>query len=378
MPPYEFPLTPDATGRVFFEYVAPQMPTGTSAVLRPSFTLLLQPPDSNPVVSTQTARSPTDCVFRFPPEDPNEYDRHCFGDPNFPVVYAGYDFRRAIGFHSNGSPAPLTDAKYEAVDDMTEGEIQTFLVDHRSQLANLYFVGDPASFETTEMSGVYGTDPSHWPAAYIACGLVYPPGQCPNGAFDAQTSWPIWPPGYGQDPPVNGYRGVSFAHILWYWCNSYTVNPRVMLTHLQTEQTLIKGPTAESVSYTLSHIGKMLSYGLNLVPSTRWPSVQIAGGVVTARTWFDSAPEAIPDSPHTDPSHLLRIAGYSPRPLSCTATDHNTRFTLSSGVDVPAALFSHTRAAWALFKYTTQVNSCRCGGGNHLFMETWTGYGFDQ
>jgi hypothetical protein len=131
-------------------------------------------------------------------------------------------------------------------------------------------------------------------------------------------------------------------------------------------------------TYLAPFIGKMLSYGLNLVPSTRWPSVQIAGGVVTARTWFDSAPEAIPDSPHTDPSHLLRIAGYSPRPLSCTATDHNTRFTLSSGVDVPAALFSHTRAAWALFKYTTQVNPCRCGGGNHLFMETWTGYGFDQ
>jgi hypothetical protein len=300
------------------------------------------------------------------------------------MVYAGYDFRRAIGFHSDGTPAPLTDEKYVAADEWNEDQIRDFLKQYHSQLANLYFVGDPASFDITAMSGVYGQNPALWPAAYIACGLVTPPGDCSSGIFDAQTSWLVWPAGYGQDPPINGYQGVSFPHVLWHWCDYLGVNPKVMVTHLQKEQGIVKasgpGQTAQDPAYLRQVMGKMLGYG-DYDGADAWPTRQVAGGTTTAHEKFVEAPPATPDSPHLGPDHLRRIVDYRvPPPLDCLWKDYDDRFSLTGGVNVPVAHFFQTKAAFALFEYTNYVNQRPvCGGGNKNFMDIWgKTFHFDQ
>jgi hypothetical protein len=377
--------TADAEGRVSFRYTAPLLPMGSDGFVRPAFWFSYQLPGQQAFAGWggHGALEPGFGSCHLPGDNPTdpEYNRHCYGDPNFPIVYARYDFRRAIWFHSdqNHTPAPLTDDKYVACGDMSEADIQSFLhppgAPTWSRLGDVYFVAQQAELDTTNFTdpttGVgtaFGSDPARWPPVYLDLNG--------NGTFEAAADM------FGESPesqvhqPSDGYRGVPFAHVLWFWCNAKGVNPRVILTHLQAEGTLLRGSAAFDPDYVFSLLDTLMNYA-TWDPLYQWPSVQIARGTQVAVDRYLEAHEATPDVPHSDTTHLFRPMQYYATP-PCKLQDANYRFGLGPGTSVPTGLYYQTRVSYALFLYTNAVNQTGCGGGNELFMQLWAQYGFDH
>jgi hypothetical protein len=350
---------------VTFRYIAPALTPGDSAVHRPGFWFSFTPPgmDTFAAWGPETAR-PADHCRRSTDSEPLS---HCFGDPNFPVVSREYDFRRMVYYRAANDPAPLTDEKYQACSEMSELDIFLWLQSKESMLARLYFVGEQEDFDTTVQDEftVYGPDATKWPAMYIDLSG--------NGTYELATDIFI-PSQSTTDPPEDGYQGVPFAHVLAFWCNAKSVNPKLMITHLQAESQVVSQPLASSWQHLRAVLPTLLNYHPWGHGPVFWPSVQIAGGVTVARERFDNAPSSIPtdDLPHAGFLFPVNHYNYAADP------DDNRRFTVAGPRDMPAAFFCQTRAAFALFGYTNQVNVSPRGGGNKLFMELWAHFDFDR
>lgn len=155
------------------------------------------------------------------------------------------------------------------------------------------------------------------------------------------------------------------------------MNPKVILTRIQTEESLLSNADINAnVDLFVPRVSHVVNYSPK-DPLAAWPTVQIARGIDLSRSFFDTAPPPLPvnDAPHS--GWLLPVKKYS---LADPATDQNFRLTVGS-VSMPASFFVHTRSAYALFKYTTQVNNLigNLGGGLELFLNLWgQKYKFDQ
>jgi hypothetical protein len=352
-------------GRYQFTYYAAPLPAGGDVLKRPHFAFSFTDGTSGYTSSKlQTARPPNKCDFA---RSDSERKSHCFGDPNFPLVWSRYDFREMVYYRSPTDSVALTDAAYVET-SMDAAAIQAFLGQHNSQLANFYFVGDPASFTTLNPdAGVWAANnPQGWPGGYFDLNG--------NGTFDSEIDFYYMPPveNTSAQVPEDGYPGFSFAEILSAWCSSKHVSPKVMLTHLQKEETAIDGPPGNDWLALQKVLYKIMGYQPG-VAAYAWPSVQIAHAVSSSRSYFDSAPEGLPvaaDPPHDGELKVVKDYGWPPR---AATTDQDERFRLGPGQDMPVAFYLHTKAGHALFRYTNEVNV-----GNVSFMRIWSDFGFGQ
>ena len=344
-------------GRISFRYTSPSLMAGPPAFVRPTFAFTIQYPDGTPlVVPAQTARPVSQCR-RIADAEPGS---HCLGDPNFPVVYRQYDFRRSV-FYGQTATYDVTDDEYVDSNTMDENTIQAFLAGRGSLLARLYFVGSQPDYDNPS-SPVYSTSSTAgWPGVFVDFDG--------SGVFENSRDFFMVTPSNPQPPP-DGTAGVRFAHVLWFFCQLRGINPEVMVTHLQAENTVVSGSTAADPG----HVEPALLHLFNVKSPTghnyAWPTVQISEGAFRARDWFDRATD-VPVPPSSHSGHLFGVVTYK----LLDYKDQDFLFALSwSGPQVPAALFVQTRASFALFKYTTQVNTNADGGGNYLFMNVFAGY----
>ena len=356
---------PDAQGRIFFRYTGPSLSLGQASVVRPTFGFTITFPDgvTTQAFGSQTARSPSNCRRKTDIEPGS----HCFGDPHFPIVSARYDWRRATYYRSASDLAPFTDVKYTNGAAMSESDIQQFLQANGSALQYLYFVGNQADFDNTDAvtNALYqvGNTSSGWPAVYIDIdhdGHYTAAGDAAGFASPPQ----------GGGAPTDGYVGVPFAHVLARWCAAYDINPQVMLTHLQAEESLVSNGSPAVLILALPHMMNYTGSG------AEWPSVQVAKAVLRSLDYYQEAISkgvASPPGPHS--GFLFPVTGYH----ASRASDQNQYIALPSGARVPASFFVQTNTAYTLFRYTNQVTTTPSSqGGNFLFMQLWAQYHFDQ
>jgi hypothetical protein len=166
---------------------------------------------------------------------------------------------------------------------------------------------------------------------------------------------------------MNGMR-----YLVPFWCSANQVNPKVMVTHMQTEQTVVEGSPGNDWQKLRLVLYKVMGFQPG-VTAYAWPSVQIAHAVSSSHTYFASAPGNLPVSgnpPHDGELKVVKDYGWPPR---VATSDQDQRFRLGPGQDMPVAFYLHTKAGYALFRYTNEVNV-----GNLSFMSNWSNFGFGQ
>jgi hypothetical protein len=357
-------LHDDGDGRYSFKYTAPTLTAGRPDIVRPHFGFsFMRESIGYTVAKLQTSRPldqrPGGCLL-FGSEIGLDKQRHCFGDPNFPLVYTQYDYRRAT-YYSGGVEVQLTDDTYVDA-SMTERDFEELLARYGSKLTILYFIErTPGEFDQMQLSGVYGTDPVGWPSCYFDLDG--------DGGYSESSGDKLLRA--ARDPaPMPPVTGVRFSHILWKWCKFKGVNPKVMLTHLQKETRCYKGQVAVDVNAVYTK----LTHLFEVDPKSKqypWPSPQVAQAVTIARKWFNEGATKIPD-PIADPAHggsLFPVVAY----YGQDGFDGNILF--QDGGQYPVAVFVQTKSAYALFKYTTALHHPPDGSA---FLTLWTQYGFEH
>ena len=339
----------------------------------------------------------------------SEQFRHCFGDPNFPIVYARLDFRRLVLYDPPSDPVTLSDEDYVNV-DLTEGDIQTLIEDQNSWLAHLWFVGDLGQFDTTNPDGVgqgradvYGGDPYLWPIAFLdrADGS----GQF-DGVFNATRDAYIVPPAPGYVIPPEGSQGVRFSNVLAHWCDLELVNPKLLIAQLQKEKGTFRGDTADTSRWSTQPGAGDLAGQSFLTPSgairldrvlksllgvenptdpagnVEWPHLQLARGVARMRDLFiEAEAHGLPVVPFVPPpTHSGRLFPVKePYDGACDKQpDPNYRIFLQNNVCMPVAFYTHSRGAYSLFRYTPAVRTQGDDGGVLLLLKLWKQYGFND
>jgi len=370
------------TSRYSFTFTAPTMPQGEEAYRRPRFVFVFkdrqehtyQPPP-------QTARLENDCIRNADFEQKS----HCSLDPNFPMVYSRWDFRRATYFPSPGVSVTLTDDDYTSA-SMSEPEVQQKLVDGNSLLAVFRCIERvPGEFESSDLeTGVYGKVPTEWPTCFFD---LDGDGKYVEGSGDPFGYWSSRNP-----RPIPPAPSVTFAHMLVTWCNMEGVNPRVLLTHLQKEQGSVQGAKASQLGlftgYNANDRGVLRKlFGVfdtnNKFVLTGWPTVQIAQGAHRARKYFDEAGREgkvppVVGSPHHG-GYLWPVYAYQWQD-GLWGYNHFYRDKYDPQDTVlhekrPTASFIQSRAAYALFKYTPIIDH---SGHGSAFLYWWIQLGFSQ
>jgi hypothetical protein len=143
-----------------------------------------------------------------------------------------------------------------------------------------------------------------------------------------------------------------------------------MLTHLQKETQCYKGDVATDVSAVYARLTHLFEVSPG-DPTNKWPSVQVAQAVTTARFWFDDGATEIPD-PIADPAHggfLKPVVAYFGQPF------FSSNILFQDLGPYPVAVYVQSKAAYALFKYTPVLHHPPDG---NAFLTLWTQYGFGQ
>jgi hypothetical protein len=406
---------PDSEGRWSFRYTAPSLPLGVpNFVVRPRFNLTSRLPGGQTIYSYAQTSKPIDerwggCLLFKSDSSASEQFRHCFGDPNFPIVYARLDFRRLVLYDPPSDPVTLSDEDYVNV-DLTEGDIQTLIEDQNSWLAHLWFVGDLGQFDTTNPDGVgqgradvYGGDPYLWPIAFLdrADGS----GQF-DGVFNATRDAYIVPPAPGYVIPPEGSQGVRFSNVLAHWCDLELVNPKLLIAQLQKEKGTFRGDTADTSRWSTQPGAGDLAGQSFLTPSgairldrvlksllgvenptdpagnVEWPHLQLARGVARMRDLFiEAEAHGLPVVPFVPPpTHSGRLFPVKePYDGACDKQpDPNYRIFLQNNVCMPVAFYTHSRGAYSLFRYTPAVRTQGDDGGVLLLLKLWKQYGFND
>jgi hypothetical protein len=365
-------------GRYQFTYYAAPLPAGSLTVVRPHFAFSFTDGTIGFTSNEfQTARSPNECDFA---GSDSERGSHCFGDPNFPIVYARLDFRRLIYHASSSESTSLTDQDYTDV-TMDEDAIQGFLTTQGSWLSNLYFVGTPDEFdaETEDVRGlpgsVYSFNPLDWPLAFFDLNG--------NGHFESGQDDFLAPVVPGYDLPSDGSPGVRLSHVIWHWSQLEGVNPKLMIVQLQKESQSVSG---DAVAGDRAELKRRLTWLLGVkntsVSTFAWPVLQIAQATVRMQELFVGA-SGLPVVPYDPaPAHGGRLwpvrAQSTSRPAyQPYASDWtNIRILVGANVRPAVAFFEHSKSAYSLFRYTPHVKVYDDDGGVLLLLKLWRQYHF--
>jgi hypothetical protein len=131
------------------------------------------------------------------------------------------------------------------------------------------------------------------------------------------------------------------------------------------------GTDANKLAKTLRHIA---NYDVGNV-QWQWPTLQIAQAILLLRErGYDAAPSPPIPVPEGTPH-----GGTLTTPPTAYGNFKNSVNIRNGCRDTSVLFFLHSKAAYATYKFTNQVNTDPvCGGGADLFMKVWAGYGFNQ